>query len=55
MDTTIHVEKLSDVRTATVLKANDSEEGERVVFTLESVTIGPETTAPVVARAERER
>ena len=49
MDTTIHVEKLSDdLRTATVVKANDSEEGERVTFTLESVEIGPETTAPVV-------
>ena len=53
MDTTIHVEKLSDdVRSATVVKANDSEEGERVTFTLESVTIGPETTAPVVVEAD---
>src|SRR5215471_3310142 len=49
MDTTVHVERLSDdMRSATVIKANDSEEGERVAFTLESVTIGPETTAPVV-------
>jgi len=53
MDTTIHVEKLSDdARSATVMKANDSEEGERVTFTLESVTIGPETTAPVVVPAD---
>jgi hypothetical protein len=52
MDTTVHVEKLSDVRTATVIKANDSEEGERVAFSLESVTIGPETTAPVVVAAD---
>jgi AAA domain len=49
MDTTVHVEKVSDdLRTASVVKANDSEEGERVAFSLESVTIGPETTAPVV-------
>src|SRR5215471_13609379 len=33
MDTTVHVERLSDsVRCATVMKANDSEEGERVTF-----------------------
>lgn len=49
LDTTINVEKLSSgLRTATVIKANDSEEGERIAFTLDSVTIGPETTAPVV-------
>jgi hypothetical protein len=53
MDTTVHVEKLSDdVRGATVMKANDSEEHERVTFTLESVEIGPETTAPVVVAAD---
>jgi hypothetical protein len=49
MDTTVHVEKLGEVRTATVVKANDSEEGEQVAFKLEGVTIAPETTAPVVA------
>ena len=33
LDTTIHVVKAADgIRTATVIKANDSEEGERVVF-----------------------
>ena len=49
LDTTINVEKLtSGLRTATVIKANDTEEGERIAFTLDSVTIGPETTAPVV-------
>jgi hypothetical protein len=49
MDTTVHVEKLADdLRLASVVKANDSEEGERVAFSLESITIGPETTAPVV-------
>jgi hypothetical protein len=53
MDTTVHVQKLTDdVRSATVMKANDSEEGERVTFTLESVEIGPETTAPVVTAAD---
>jgi hypothetical protein len=53
LDTTINVEKLaSGIRAATVIKANDSEEGERIAFTLESVEIGPETTAPVVVPAE---
>ena len=53
LDTTINVEKLnSGLRTATVIKANDSEEGERIAFTLESVEIGPETTAPVVVPFE---
>jgi AAA domain len=53
LDTTINVEKLANgIRTATVIKANDSEEGEHVTFKLESVTIGPETTAPVVIQAE---
>jgi RecA-family ATPase len=53
MDTTVHVEKLSDdVRSASVIKANDSEEGERVTFSLESVLIGPETTAPAVIPVE---
>ena len=41
-----------DVKTASVVKANDSEEGECVAFTLESITIGPETTAPVVVPAD---
>ena len=53
MDTTISVVMSDAGRTATVVKANDSEEGERVAFTLESVLIGQdsegaETTAPVV-------
>ena len=52
LDTTINVEKFSnELRTATVIKANDSEEGERITFKLESVTIGPETTAPLVVPA----
>jgi hypothetical protein len=55
MDTTVHVEKVSDeIRAATVVKANDSEEGERVAFKLESVTIGPETTAPLVVPVDGE-
>src|ERR1700730_11607720 len=57
MDTTISVVKADTVRTATVIKANDSEEGESVAFTLESVPIGQDgegnqTTAPVVVPAE---
>jgi AAA domain len=52
LDTTISVVKADAVRTATVVKANDSEEGERVAFTLESVTIGEGTTAPVVVPME---
>lgn len=54
MDTTVNVQKHSDdtTRSATVAKANDSEEGMRVTFTLESIDIGPETKAPVVIPAE---
>lgn len=56
LDCTINVEKSgSGPRTATVIKVNDAEEGQRVAFTLESVTIGPETTAPVVVPAEQEQ
>jgi hypothetical protein len=52
LDTTIHVTRAGTARTATVVKANDSEEGEQVAFTLESVIIGQDTTAPVVSPAE---
>jgi RecA-family ATPase len=53
LDTTINIEKISnELRTATVVKANDSEEGEGINFKLEDVVIGPETTAPVVIQAE---
>jgi hypothetical protein len=52
VDTAIHVthDPGSDIRRATVTKANDSEEGEQVTFTLASVTINldEDTTAPVV-------
>jgi hypothetical protein len=53
-DTTILVNKGASVRTATVIKANDSEEGEQIAFTLESVQVGSdaETTAPVVLACE---
>jgi hypothetical protein len=57
LDTTIFVVKADTIRTATVIKANDSEEGETIAFTLESVTIGQDadgniTTAPVVMPVE---
>jgi AAA domain len=52
VDTAVHVthDQGSDIRRATVTKANDSEEGEQVTFTLRSVTINPDdnTAAPVV-------
>ena len=55
IDTAIHVthDQASDIRRATVTKANDSEEGEQVAFTLKSVTLNPDgTTAPVVVPVE---
>jgi hypothetical protein len=56
LDTTVHVTKAGTVRTATVAKANDSEEGERIAFTLDSVVIGrdgeTDTTAPIVVPVE---
>src|SRR4029077_17020549 len=53
LDTAIHVEKVGATRRATVTKANDSEEGESIGFTLKSVEIyrdedGKVTAAPVV-------
>lgn len=48
MDTTVHVAKSGGSRVATVVKANDSEEGVSVAFDLESVEIGPNTAAPIV-------
>lgn len=48
VDTTVSVTRSGNVRTASVVKANDSEEGESVSFTIESVAIGNDgTTAPV--------
>jgi hypothetical protein len=57
LDTTISVVKGDAGRAATVVKANDSEEGERVAFTLEGVPIGQDsdgnvTTAPLVVPLE---
>lgn len=56
VDTTILVGKDAAIRSATVVKANDSEEGECLSFTLESICIGgqgdTETTAPVVVPVE---
>ena len=59
MDTTIHVAKTGSIRTATVVKANDSEEGTQITFTLESVVVGTDadgnqTTAPVVCATDRQ-
>jgi len=55
IDTAVHVLKRTDgVRSATVIKANDSDEGEMIAFTLESVTTGTNTTAPVVVPSEGE-
>ena len=57
LDTTVHVARGDTLRTATVVKANDAEEGEQIAFTLKSVVIGhdvdqQETSAPVVIPAE---
>ncbi len=42
-DTTILVSKAAGIRTATVMKANDSQEGESLGFTLESVSVGSDS------------
>jgi hypothetical protein len=58
LDTTVHVVKAPDgARIASVVKANDSEEGESVGFILESIAIGEDadgniTTAPAVVPVE---
>jgi hypothetical protein len=59
LDTEIHVkhDPSSKIRRATVIKANDSEEGEQIAFTLKSVTLGKDddgaaTTAPVIVPLE---
>jgi hypothetical protein len=57
LDVTVHVEKRSSTRIATVTKANDSDEGETIGFTLESVEIDRDedenvTTAPIVVPVE---
>lgn len=56
VDTTISVSNGGTVRTAKVVKANDSEEGEGVTFTIEGVTIAPDgTMAPVAVPADAAR
>jgi hypothetical protein len=60
LDTTVHVARGDTVRTATVVKTNDAEEGEQIAFTLKSVVVGhdadqQETSAPVVIPAEGAR
>jgi hypothetical protein len=45
IDTGTFVQKNTSVRTATIIKANDSDEGECVAFTLESVELGACETA----------
>jgi hypothetical protein len=57
LDVTMHVAKSGFSRSATITKANDSEEGQTVNFTLEGVEIdcdedGNITTAPVVVASE---
>jgi hypothetical protein len=51
-DTTLRIDKGDHLRTATIDKTNDGAEGEKVFFSLESVDLGHETTAPVVRQAE---
>jgi hypothetical protein len=53
VDTSVSVSSSGAVRTAKVVKANDSEEGQSVAFTIESVTIHDDgTTAPIAVPAE---
>jgi hypothetical protein len=48
VDTTVSVTRSGKVRTMTVVKTNDSDEGENVSFIIESVEIGTDgTTAPI--------
>jgi type III secretion system FlhB-like substrate exporter len=52
-DTTILVRNSGGLRSATIEKANDAEEGKRLTFTLESVPVGEDgTTAPIIAPAD---
>lgn len=54
VDTTISVSSGGLVRTAKVVKANDSEEGESVTFTIEGIQIAPDgSTAPIAVPADR--
>jgi len=57
-DTTFRIEQAGSVRTITLVKSNDADEGEQVAFTLKSVELhrdndtGLVTTAPIVLPAE---
>jgi hypothetical protein len=56
VDTTIHVTKSATSRLAEVVKSSDHEEGQRIAFSLNGVTIGEDEhgdpiTAPVVVEA----
>ena len=52
VDVSIGVEKHATSRTAVVGKANDGDEGESVSFTLDSVAIAENTTAPIVVLSD---
>jgi hypothetical protein len=53
VDTSVSVSSGGKVRSARVVKANDSEEGECIVFTIESVEIASDgTTAPIAVPAD---
>lgn len=57
VDTTVHVTKGGASRSAEVVKSSDHEEGQRMAFTLKSITIdqdehGDAITAPVVVEAQ---
>ena len=54
VDTSVSVSSGASVRTARVVKANDSEEGESVSFTIEGVEIAPDgTTAPIAVPVDQ--
>jgi hypothetical protein len=53
VDTTLSVTNAGGVRSFKVVKANDSEEGESIAFTIDGVQIGSDgTTAPVAVPAD---
>lgn len=54
VDTTLSVSNVAGVRHFKVVKANDSEEGQSIAFTIEGVQIGRDgTTAPVAVPSNR--
>jgi hypothetical protein len=57
VDTTVHVFKSGAIRLAEVVKSSDHEEGQRIAFSLNSISIGRDEhgdamTAPLVIEAE---